>query len=124
MKTIILFFLALSQFVLANPLDRSRRDESTYQAEGRLVLFQVKPGDGFMRVYLVGKEAAKVHLASSSKLVTVTLFQKGKVESVPFKSVNDYYKLETVPQQGPYDLEIKATVDGKPDTVRFSIGKP
>ncbi len=121
MKIIFISLFLISPFLGANQNPRLGQDEATYQAEGRMLLFQVRPGDKFMRVYLVGKEAAKVDLTENAKLVNVTIFQKGKKEKVPFKSFENYYEFESIPQKGPYELEMEATQGGRPDKVRMSI---
>ena len=120
MLTFLIGSLSYSHHLSRDP----RQSDESYEAEGRLVLFQFVPGDKFARIYLAGKEAAKVNFDSKSKLVSVTLFQKGKKQSVPFKSMENYYQLETVPHADPYELEMEATVDGKPDKVRMTIKKP
>jgi hypothetical protein len=123
MKFLILILASITQISLAQNV-RMGQNEASYQAEGKMILFQVRQGDEFMRVYLLGKEAAKVNLNPESKLMNVTLFKKGKREKVSFKTNENYYELENVPSAGPYELEMEATHQGETDKARISIGKP
>lgn len=123
MKYILLFTLFVTQISFSQ-YTRMGQNEASFQAEGKMIMFQIRQGDGFMRVYLLGKEAAKVNLNPESKLLNVTLFKKGKKEKVSFKPNENYYELENVPTSGPYELEMEATHQGETDKARISIGKP
>jgi hypothetical protein len=125
-KKFTIAFLLTCNLVWAQGSPGVQREDPAYTSSGNMIVFRAVPKDKTIKLYLIGKESAEVNFEKDSKLLSVSLLEKGgKSRNLEFKpSPKGYYEISGAPTTGKYDLELKAEVLSKPDAAVISIGKP
>jgi hypothetical protein len=84
-------------------------------------------GDKSIKLFLVGKETAKINLDKDTKLLEVTAFKDDSTtEVLKFEPGKGYYTIKALPEwENPYTLKMRAKVKGAEESVQLKMkGKP
>lgn len=92
----------------------------TIEGQGRLVTVRFVFGDKNAKLYLVGKEAAKLDLNKDAKLLTLTAFTTdGKKEELHYTEEQGFYTIQKLPNmKAPYTLSVSAKVKDVEETIK------
>ena len=109
----IVFFTASAQDYQTDPL--------TLEGQSGLLTVRIVVGEKTAKVYLTGKETAKLDFGKDAKLLQLTAFQRdGVEEELQFSPDQGYYTVKKLPEwEGPYMFRVKTEVKGKKQDVEI-----
>lgn len=126
-KSTILIILVLTLMPVigwSQQMPGVQREDPSYTATGKLVLFVLSPKDKKLRLYMAGKQTGEVSMSENPRLVSVRLSgQQGK-KDLEFHKVGNSYEVSGLPKTGKYDLDLNATVLEQTDSVRMKLEVP
>jgi hypothetical protein len=112
------FFLFISQFTFAQG-NLDHRGQPEFRQEGQLVSVRIVKGEP-VRIFVVGREEAKLDMSSLKLTVRRIHPYPGKVLSINRK--NDYFVIsEPIDFQKTTDLEVTTKVKDKSETLQFKL---
>lgn len=116
---IVVLFLPLIVSAQSFVDDPNHPNSTVMKRQGQLVSIELVLGEP-LRIFVVGREEAKVDLSDLTITVRRLKPYPGKVLSID--KFNNYYTIsEPVDLKKPTDLEVTTKVKGKSETLHFKI---
>ncbi len=96
--------------------------EKTYLGQGDLVTVRMVIGEGKARIFLVGKEAARVDLKNPAQLLSLTAFtDDGKKQELRFSRDGEFY-VTMLPKKNPVvSMSVSTKVGDVQENVRLKV---
>lgn len=93
-----------------------------YEAEGRLLVLKVVPGNKSAKLFFVGKKAAELDLKAGHKLLSVTAMGEGQKEELKFRNTGDSYEVTNFPEwPKAFELRVKSEIKGQIEEHKLKI---
>jgi hypothetical protein len=83
-------------------------DPYTMEGQGNLITLRFVMGDKSGKIFVVGKEAAKLNFDKDTKILNITAFRSdGVKEELRFEPGVGYYTVKNLPEwKDPYELKV------------------
>lgn len=116
------FFLICTLFIsIESTAQIDQSQASTLIGHGEMVTLRFVMGQKNAKLYVVGKEAAKIDLEKDAKILQITAFDKeNSSEELHFEPGHGYYTVTKPPKAyQKYSLQIVTSIKGKKENIRL-----
>lgn len=98
-------------------------DPMTTEGQGNLLTIRLVIGEKKAKIFMVGKETAKINLEKDAKIIEVTAFKNDiEKEQLAFTPGEGYYTIKKLPEwTSPYELRVKTKVKSKEEEIRLKV---
>jgi hypothetical protein len=100
---------------------------SEFNAQGKLVILRIVPGDKVAKLFVLGKKKAAFDFKKDAKILSVFLKNGASSEELKVNDRGDFYEVQGVPNRDkPYELSVQTDVKGEKDdvTIKINMLKP
>ena len=99
-------------------------DPFTLEGQGNVLTFRLVLGEKSAKLFLVGKEAAKLQFEKDAKLIQITAFRDDQTkEELTFVPGAGYYTIPKLPEwTTPYTFDVRARLKNtKEDSAKIQV---
>ncbi|MEQ1663946.1 MAG: hypothetical protein ABL927_01065 [Bdellovibrionales bacterium] len=119
-KYVVIFFtVALAFVTIKLQAQDFQKDPLTLEGQGNLLTVRMVFGSKKAKIFLTGKEAAKIDFSKNAKLLKITAFKEdGSKEELQFIPGKGYYTVQKLPEwTGPYMFQVETKFKNKTESI-------
>lgn len=129
-SSLVVYFLSPWPNVFQVPLQVAlaidkAEPQRTLEGQGSLIAIRLVIGDKKAKLFLVGKEAAKLNLAKDAQILEITAFRDDATKEIlTYSPDGEAYTLKALPKwKEPYSLSVRTKIKDTEENIKIQVNK-